>query len=104
METMKIRRNTDLPDDYKKDIIRAIEILKNGGCSHIFLFGSIATGEYRKKSDIDLAIKGCPKGKFFRLLGKLLFELKYSVDLINLDNKDPFARYLENEGDLIQID
>jgi len=103
MDTIKIRSKNDFPDDYKRDIVRAIEILKNGGCSDIFLFGSIATGEYRKKSDIDLAIKGCPKGKFFHLLGKLLFELKYSVDLINLDNQDAFARYLENNGDLIQI-
>jgi len=98
-----IRKKNDLPDDYKRDIVRAIEILKNGGCSDIFLFGSLATGEYRKKSDIDLAIKGCPKGKFFHLLGKLLFELKYTVDLINLDNRDAFARYLENEGELVQI-
>ena len=103
MDTIKIRSKNDFPDDYKRDIVRAIEILKNGGCSDIFLFGSIATGEYRKKSDIDLAIKGCPKGKFFHLFGKLLFELKYSVDLINLDNQDAFARYLENKGDLIQI-
>ena len=100
---MDIKRENDLPDDYNKDIIRAIEILKNGGCSDIFLFGSLAKGEYRKKSDIDLAIRGCPKGKFFHLLGRLLLELNYSVDLINLDNRDAFSRYLEKEGELTQI-
>ena len=104
MDVIRIKRKNDIPDDYKRDIIRAREILKNGGCSDIFLFGSLITGEYRNKSDIDLAIRGCPKGKFFHLLGKLLFELKYSVDLINLDNKDAFSCYLEKEGELIQID
>ena len=104
MDTIRMKINNDIPDDYKRDILRAREILINGGCSDIFLYGSLTTGEYRNKSDIDLAIRGCPKGKFFHLLGKLLFELKYSVDLINLDNKDAFSRYLEKEGELIQID
>jgi len=103
METIKIKNEKDLPDDYNSDINRAIEILKNGGCSDIYLFGSLTTRENRNKSDIDLAIRGCPKGKFFHLLGKLLFELKYSVDLINLDKQDTFSRYLEKEGELIQI-
>ena len=103
MAAIPIKRDTDLPDEYKKDIARAIEILKSGGCSAIFLFGSLASGEYRNKSDIDLAVRGCPKGKFFHLLGKLLFELKYSVDLINLDKQNTFSRYLEQEGELIQI-
>lgn len=104
MTPIKNKIYDDIPDDYKRDIIRAREILVNGGCSDIFLYGSLATGEFRNKSDIDLAIRGCPKGKFFHLLGKLLFELKYSVDLINLDNKNAFSRYLEKEGELIQID
>lgn len=103
MEKTSLKIKKKLPDDYKKDISRAVKILKESGCSDIYLFGSLATGEYRKKSDIDLAVKGCPRGKFFRILGKLLFELKHSVDLINLDKKDAFASYLEREGELIKI-
>ncbi len=103
MDTIKASKSLNLPDDFNGDIQRAIEILKNGGCSDIYLFGSLATGEYKNKSDIDLAIRGCPKGKFFHLLGKLLLELKYSVDLVNLDNGDAFSHYLEKEGELIQI-
>lgn len=30
-----------LPEDYKKDINSAIEILKNAGCKEIYLFGSL---------------------------------------------------------------
>lgn len=103
MTGIQLKMKGDIPDDYKRDIARAIEILKNGGCSDIFLFGSLASGEYSNKSDIDLAVRGCPEGKFFHLLGKLLFELKYSVDLINLDRQNSFSQYLEQEGELIQI-
>ncbi len=93
-----------LSEKYQKDINRAVEILKGGGCTEVFLFGSIAAGEPGIKSDIDIAVRGCPKGKFFKLLGKLIFELDYPVDLVNLDAQDNFARYLEKEGELAQID
>ena len=93
-----------LPETYQKDVRRAAEILQVAGCTDIFLFGSLATGETRDKSDIDLAVRGCPKGKFFHLLGRLLLELDYPVDLVNLDKQDTLARYLAKEGELLQID
>lgn len=92
-----------VPKIFQEDIARAVRILKEGGCSEIFLFGSGAEGRMRELSDIDIAIKGCPPGHFFRLLGKLLWELKHPVDLVNLDTLDPFAKYLQKEGTLLQI-
>jgi predicted nucleotidyltransferase len=95
--------NVQLPEIYQKDIRRAVEILKAAGCTGVYLFGSLTTGKVREVSDIDLAIRGCPKGKFFQLLGKLLLELDHPVDLVSLDRQDAFARYLEREGGLLQI-
>ena len=66
-----------LPDKYQKNITRAVEILKNAGCTEVFLFGSI--------------------------LGSLLFELDYPVDLVNLDKQDAFANYLKRTGELFQV-
>jgi len=91
------------PESYQRNIRRAVEILKGAGCTDIFLFGSLATGKARDRSDIDLAIRGCPKGAFFYLLGRLLLELDYPVDLVNLDRQDAFARYLEKEGELLRV-
>jgi predicted nucleotidyltransferase len=98
-----MNEKVQLPETYQKDVRRAVEILKGAGCTDIFLFGSLATGEIKDQSDIDLAIRGCPKGEFFHLLGRLLLELDYPVDLVNLDRQDAFARYLEEEGELLQI-
>ncbi len=103
MDTIQLIKTNNIPEDYKKNIDRAVEILKNAGCSDIYLFGSLVSGKYKDLSDIDLAVRGCPKGQFFHLLGKLLYKLKYPVDLINLDNQDTFSRYLEREDELIQI-
>jgi predicted nucleotidyltransferase len=99
-----MEEKVQLPEIYQRDVSRAVEILKEAGCTQVFLFGSLATGEVQETSDIDLAVRGCPKGRFFHLLGQLLFELDHSVDLVSLDGQDDFARYLEKEGELLQID
>jgi len=98
-----MKEKSQLPKLYQEDIHRAVEILKEAGCTHVFLFGSLTTGKVRDGSDIDLAIRGCPKGRFFYLLGRLLLELNHPVDLISLDRQDAFTRYLEEEEELLQI-
>ena len=85
------------------DVGRAVEILKSSGCTEVFLFGSTARGEDREGSDIDLAVRGCPKGKFFHVLGRLMLELRRSVDLIDLDQGDIFSRYLERDKELVRV-
>lgn len=92
-----------IPEVFQEDIGRAVRILKEGGCSEIFFFGSGVTGKIRDGSDIDLAIRGCPQGHFFRLLGRLLWELDRPVDLVNLDAQDAFAQHLQTEGVLVRV-
>jgi len=92
-----------LPKSYQTNIIRAVEILKQGGCTEVFLFGSLAAGKFTDQSDIDLAVRGCPPGNFFRLLGQLTMTLDYPVDLVSLDKGSAFAKYLEKEKELYRI-
>jgi predicted nucleotidyltransferase len=62
---LKIELN--IPLKYRQDIENATNLLKNEGCQSIFLFGSLVTGKIRDDSDIDIGIKGLPKGKFFEV-------------------------------------
>ncbi len=91
------------PKAMEQDIQRAIEILREEGCSQVFLFGSATTGRLRAESDIDLAARGIPRGRFFSLMGRLLFELEHSVDLVDLDRQRDFAEHLKRENALVQI-
>jgi len=92
-----------LPDAVRRDIERAVQILTAAGCTGVFLFGSAAKGHFHEGSDLDLAVTGCPKGEFFYLYGRLMLELEYPVDLIDLDAQDPFAEYLQEKGGLHHI-
>jgi predicted nucleotidyltransferase len=98
-----MEQQVQFPERHQREIRRAVSILKEGGCTHVFLLGSLATAGVGGKSDMALAVRGCPKGKFFHLLGRLLLELEHPVDLVDLDGQHAFARYLEEEGDLLQV-
>lgn len=92
-----------IPVAFQPDIARAVHILKEGGCSEVFLFGSLAAGRSRANSDIDLAVRGCPPGEFFHLYGKLMGALEHQVDLVKLDTTDPFAQFLLEHGGLLRV-
>ncbi|MHB1652187.1 MAG: nucleotidyltransferase family protein [Desulfitobacteriaceae bacterium] len=94
---------SSLPEEFQRDIYSAIEILKNAGCKEVYIFGSLATGNYSEDSDIDIAIKGCLPENYFTLLGQLLTSLNHPVDLVNLDRGDAFSKYLEREGELHRV-
>ena len=92
-----------LPYEYREDIKKAVSLLKDEGCEEVYIFGSLAEGKDSSSSDIDIAVKGCPKGKFFSILGKLMFELEYPIDLIDLDKDTEFAKHIEKEGTLLNV-
>jgi predicted nucleotidyltransferase len=93
-----------IPDILQADVSKAVQILKEEGCTEVYLFGSGATGRVRAESDVDLAVRGCPQGHFFSIVGRLLWELERPVDLVNLDAQDAFAQYLEKAGELRRLD
>jgi predicted nucleotidyltransferase len=87
----------------KRRVEKAASLLKSAGCKEVYLFGSVAEGNDNESSDIDIAIKGCPPGRFFELLGKLMLELDCRVDLVNLDHGDAFSKHLLNKGQLLHV-
>jgi len=96
----------NLSQEYWLDIVRATLVTIGFGCENIYVFGSVASGETDKNSDIDLAVEGCPVGSYFKLFGKIISITDHEVDLVNLDqNQDKFAQYLKarEEGELIRV-
>jgi len=93
----------EISESHRHDLRRAIEILKEEGCAEIYLFGSLVTGRIHGQSDIDLAVRGCPKKRFFRVFGELMMELDHPVDLVDLDCDDLFVHRLEKQGGLVQL-
>ncbi|MGE5342395.1 MAG: nucleotidyltransferase family protein [Candidatus Omnitrophota bacterium] len=92
-----------LPEEYRQDIQTAVDILKGEGCNEIYLFGSLAKGNFSDRSDVDLAVTGMEKSRFFKIFGKLLTALDHPVDLVNLEKEDRFSAILKRKGNLIRV-
>lgn len=92
-----------IPVEYRSDVERAVEISKAEGCREVYVFGSVAVGDMGSRSDLDIAVRGCPPERFYRLLGRLMDELSLPVDLIDLDVETRVAEFLEEEGELIHV-
>lgn len=81
----------------------ATKILKNAGCTEIYLFGSQATGKANENSDVDLGIRGLGNKPFFGLHYDLEQALKMKVDLVDFDYQKDFFELLKNVGELKKI-
>ncbi len=92
-----------LPEDIMKDMNIAKEILLRDGVYEIYIFGSIAEGIYTEQSDIDLAIKGLPEDRYFKVYGELLGKLSRNLDLIGLDYKNEFCKMIKETAKFERI-
>ena len=93
-----------IPLLYKNDIEKAIIILKQHGASEVFIFGSVANGNYNDESDIDIAVKGLESSNFYKVASILMFELENEIDLIDLDDKENrFSQMLLEKGGLLKV-
>jgi predicted nucleotidyltransferase len=93
----------NIPLKYRQDIENAARLLKNEGCKEIFLFGSLVTGKIHDNTDIDIGIKGLPKGKFFEVYSRLYFDIENKIDLVDFDINDDFYSMLNSVGEIVQI-
>jgi predicted nucleotidyltransferase len=92
-----------IPQKYRKAIEIATILLKNEGCQSIYLFGSLVTGKTHENSDIDIGIKGVPKGKYFETCAKVYFAVDNNIDIVNFDNNQELFSLLDRQGEIIEI-
>ena len=93
----------NIPQKYKKDLNTAIDILKKEGCTSIYLFGSLVTGTIHAKSDIDIGIKGLPKGKFVETYAKIYNALENNVDVIDFDKNYDLFNLLNKLREVVEV-
>ena len=93
-----------MTEDMQRRIREASEALKAAGAREVYMFGSAATGSMREGSDVDLAVSWLPPERFFKAMGTAGDILEHPFDLIDLDEDNPFTRYLKEEKELVRIE
>ena len=89
--------------DTNERVRAAAQILKQHGAREVYLFGSAADGAAQNHSDIDMAVSGLPPELFFRAMARAGRVLGRVLDLIDLDEPNPFTRHLQSEGKLVRV-
>lgn len=83
-------------------IEQAAATLREAGAREVYVFGSAAKGSLRDGSDVDLAVVGLPPAVFFRAMDAATDALG-RPDLVDLDEDNPFTRYLRRRGGLRRV-
>ncbi len=88
---------------FREDLESAVTYLKAVGCTEIYIFGSLSSGNAHSRSDIDIAVRGLQPGEFFTVYGELMIRLNHRVDLVDLDLQKQFGDSLLNSGNLRRV-
>lgn len=91
-----------LPLEFQEDLVNVRSILLGHGAKKIILYGSLARGDYRPDSDIDLCVEGLPDRSFFRALAECLMSARHHVSVLDFNNARGYLRErILNEGRLL---
>jgi predicted nucleotidyltransferase len=93
----------NLPENYRKNLEKAAALLKNEGCTDVFLFGSLVTGNIRPDSDIDIGVKGLAAEKFIPVYSKLYNEFDTPIDLVDFDFEKNMFALLSDLQEVVKI-
>ena len=93
----------DVKSTIQSDIEKAAVILKSAGCVECYIFGSVSEGRASEKSDIDIAIRGLPPEKFFRVYGQLAMQISRAIDLVDLDDGTRFSQKLRRREAMTRV-
>jgi predicted nucleotidyltransferase len=85
------------------EVERISEILKDKyNVKRVILFGSVLDEDrFHDGSDIDIAVEGLDKESYFKVLGELLMESSFSIDLVPLEEASSLLRQRISRGQII---
>jgi predicted nucleotidyltransferase len=87
------RRNEERRKKALEDVERIKKYLgEEVGVKEVYLFGSVLKDNFSKYSDIDIAVSGLRDDEFFPVYSHLDNFTDFSIELVDLDEKDNFFR------------
>ncbi|MEN9232449.1 MAG: nucleotidyltransferase domain-containing protein [Thermostichus sp. DG02_5_bins_236] len=90
-QARQLRSRQQAADQAWKEVAQMAQVLRQDfGASRVVVFGSLAKGRFAEESDIDLAVAGIPKERFFEALAKVNRHSRRWVDLKPLEDLDPY--------------
>ncbi|OIP40062.1 hypothetical protein AUJ95_04915 [Candidatus Desantisbacteria bacterium CG2_30_40_21] len=101
MERLLVQKG-GFPSEIRGDIEKIESILIRYGAAKVILYGSLARGDYRADSDIDVCYEGIPDENYFRTVAECLMETQRRVSILDFKSiKGYFKQRILREGKLL---
>ena len=99
---IKQPETADLPVNFREDLNQVVRILGGHNARRVILYGSVARGDFRDDSDLDICVEGLDNSLFFRALGECLVTVERPVSLVDFANtRGYFRQRIVDEGKVI---
>jgi predicted nucleotidyltransferase len=92
-----------MSEETRRQVEAAASVLKDAGAKAVYVFGSVGEGSDTDDSDIDLAVSGLPAEGYFHAIGEAMMAVSRPIDVIDLDESNPFTEYLRKKGKLLRV-
>jgi predicted nucleotidyltransferase len=101
-EMKKLPKGKIFPDDILQDIQKVESILLHYGATKIILYGSLARGDYKADSDIDVCVEGVPNEHYFRVVAECLMKVQRPVSVLDFQGvRGYFREKISQEGKIL---
>jgi predicted nucleotidyltransferase len=91
-----------LPESIQNDLNQIVYILKKYDVDKVLVYGSVARGDYKDDSDLDICLEGLDNKYFFMALGECMMKSGHSVSITDLNNTSGYFRErILKEGKII---
>ncbi len=91
MESLTLEKGK-FPLAIVRDIERVKSILRRYGAKKIILYGSLARGDYKADSDIDICYEGIPDKYYFRVIAECLMITQRRINILDFENMEGYFK------------
>ncbi len=103
MENLHLTDKT-FPENILRDIQTIEKILLYHGATKVILYGSMARGDYRAESDIDICVEGLPSKNYFRAFAECMMQTQRPMSVLDFANTYGYLRErILEEGKIIAM-
>ncbi len=92
VKTVLSNNSLSLSKSMRKDLDQILSVLIKYHANKILLYGSVARGDHKDNSDLDICVEGLDSNYFFMALGECMMKSEHSVSVTDWNNTSGYFR------------